>query len=359
MNHIPIEIFGEILLCMDHETQLAIRSVCNKWKEIIDSKKYVKNNTHDLFDICIRNELFFFDRFIRTSKHNNFLKNIYFRSESAKVAYSICKVFKHNRLASMIKRENYNVHETRNYIGILRRAVELNDKYFDVYLKLVNYDKMIIAYDIYSLFKFSEKQYIDLYFPKIIKLFSIHIIKKIFVDVYYCSDLTDNYIYNIIVEHRFDFFADVTILYDFMLRYSSKKIIKLIKDKYLKIKSNSVIRYAVKYNRWNLTKYLLGLNPRFIKCERLLRFTIYDLRKIPIFSLRSRIKSKNEKILQLLLSFRMTSYIEKKKIMMYAIKLESYDSARIFIEHGISINIDPRCFIMKYPTIKKLTSSNI
>jgi len=51
-------------------------------------------------------------------------------------------------------------------------------------------------------------------------------------------------------------------------------------------------------------------------------------------------------IIELLLKFN-PPYVEKRMTMMYMIKLKDYNFAKIFIQHGVMINVNPACFIMK------------
>lgn len=353
MNNIPREIFGEILSRVDHESQLVSRSVCIKWKEIINTKKYIGTCT-DFIDMCLNNKFFFFDKFIEVI-YGDFFFDYYdsynydpdYKKYIVTFGYTICQKFKYYKLAQMIRKERSYIRATEQHDNIIYYSIMFDDNYIDAYIRLINYDKKTIVRDLYKIFiwQFFFKLDPESYFLRLVKKFSLDIIKKLYArscvtDGYY---FFNNKIIDCIIKCGFNFCSDQTILFDLIPMCKSYNIIRIIENNDLKtkIKSDKIIEHAIKRNKYVLVKYLFKINPKFIKCDHLIRVTICDFKNL----LRS--TQNNKKILQLLLNIQTISYVEKKLIMMYMIRLKKYDRAKIFIQHGIIINFDPKCFVIR------------
>lgn len=363
MDTVPVDILCEILSKINHRDLLNNRTVCKKWYELFLSKKCL-GTCSDFIDMCINNKFLLFDEIIAKTKlgkyvveHISIYIGVYYTISNKinllNIGYNICYKYKYKRLQHMInnlvnnKNESWFCRQNSNmfYYGLafdddrlLNLYFESNTKYCGFHiLKLLN-RSVSPSIEIYpeQLVKKTLHNYLD----QIIQVAKPNIIKNLYMKAYSKNNMVilrylDNYL-NM-------FKSSLEMIYKCIGICSSNKIIDIIKNNSLesKILSKQFIKKAIVENDYDLVEYLLKINPKYSSYNKMLRLTVSNnkFRFIPKFNK----YSDHKKITNLLLNLN-TSSFEKKLSMIYTLWAKDYVTAKIFVQNGLTISVNPRCF---------------
>lgn len=389
MNQIPIEILCEILSKISHQKLLDISIVCKKWYELIKTKKYL--GAYDNFiNRCVNNS-FLFDEIVTDPEFNNLNNCIEmetrlfygFKSETINllnIGYYICKKLNNEKMKLKIKKLYPGIVSKHDENILLRYGIIT--KNIDVINIFIQICKDNVGQTIYSWLEyesnydcdygckniFTKQFYNDknaklrTFLLRIIKMFKPHIIEEIIISA--CNK-SDHDTYDFLFDNGYQYFKRSNrLLLFFVGRFSSNRVISFIEKNNLqkRVKNIKLISNAIQNDRCDLVKYFLNINPKYASCSKLIRLTVHNFNSenTSVYEWITNFVNEMNRtiIIKLLLKFN-SSYTEKRLTMMYMIKLKHFNFAKIFIRHGVTININPACFIIKRPINKKILRTRI
>lgn len=289
------DILGEIFIKMSHHDQNVCRSVCNKWNQMISTRKYLGING-GFIDMCLNNKYMFFNECNFENIHESYkidIKHFFPKNPNISVrnqliiniGLGICSKMNHQKLILMINDKYAS--------KILIQNISSSPNILSGSIYLENYELVIISLKMFknNYFKIANRSYNILYgnffnglfdygdnsfnesLGVMMQFYDKNILKYLFmvcwVKKFYrvCEHITNKISYNM---------CDIQMLLIMIKYYHSDIIIRFIENHIKNRLGKKVIYEAIKYDRYYLVKYLLDKNGKLAHNFKLLRMTLRD-----------------------------------------------------------------------------------